>query len=131
MYLDHYLSSEFFVGKDQTLINALVLLFPERFITVWYNDPDTPAHLAKGDGTFLGQCSNEWFYCQFWLSDVNTRVHARFVEIHRLEVENMGLVAAKRHEKVGGYESDYDKRRVEKMVISGRHHLEEPKFQII
>jgi len=72
-YHDHYLSSEIFVGKDQTLINALFLLFPERFITVWYNDPDAPAHLAKGNGSFLGQCSNEWFYYQFWLSNIQTK----------------------------------------------------------
>jgi len=28
------------------------------------------------------------------------RFYARFVDIQRLEVENMGMVAAKRHEKV-------------------------------
>jgi len=81
-YHDHYLSSEFFVGKDQILINALLLLFPERFIAVWYNDPDAPAHLAKGDGSFLGQCSDEWFYYQFWLSNTQTKESMRDLWIY-------------------------------------------------
>ncbi|KAF6761029.1 hypothetical protein DFP72DRAFT_30509 [Ephemerocybe angulata] len=30
-YHDHYLSMGYFVGKDQTFINSILLLFPERF----------------------------------------------------------------------------------------------------
>lgn len=44
------------------------------------------------------------------------RVHAKFVDIQRLEVEDMGLVATKRHEKMRRYENGYDKRRVEKNI---------------
>ncbi|KAJ3513355.1 hypothetical protein NLJ89_g2999 [Agrocybe chaxingu] len=76
-YHDHFLSLEVFVGKDQALINALLMLFPERFLTVWAQDPDAPAHLAlnrpKDKGGFLGQCGTERFYYQFFLSDEKTR----------------------------------------------------------
>lgn len=72
-YHDNYLSFEIFIGKDEALTNALIILFPERFITVWYNDPQAPAHLAlkqtRPDQSFLGQCGSEWFYYQFWLAD--------------------------------------------------------------
>jgi len=73
-----------FVGKEQALINAMALIYPSRFITVWYNDPEAPVHqdLIKGseqstprpvDQSFLGRCSSEWFYYQFFLSDSTTR----------------------------------------------------------
>ena len=78
-YHDHYLSYEFFVGKDQTLINAIFLLYPERLITVWYNDPYIP---AEGEGSRLGQCSNEWFYYQFWLSNIETKESMRDLWIY-------------------------------------------------
>jgi hypothetical protein len=39
-------------GKTRpSLCNAIFLLYPERLITMWYNDPDTPAHFAEGDGS--------------------------------------------------------------------------------
>ena len=41
-------------------------------------------------------------------------VHARFVDIQRHEVENMGVVATKRHQEMQGHEDGYDKRCVEK-----------------
>ncbi|KAJ7075871.1 hypothetical protein B0H15DRAFT_916511 [Mycena belliarum] len=69
-YHDHYLALDIFVGKDQTLINALFLLFPSRFINVWLDDPAAPAHTgrsAQAQGG-LGNCGPEWFYYQFWLS---------------------------------------------------------------
>ncbi|TFY80804.1 hypothetical protein EWM64_g3208, partial [Hericium alpestre] len=34
-YHDAYRARDLFVGKDQTLINALLTLFPSRFATVW------------------------------------------------------------------------------------------------
>ena len=72
-YHDYYLSLEVFIGRNQALINVLLFLFPERFITVWYNDPDAPAHLALNrtlpEQSFLGQCSSERSYYQFWLAD--------------------------------------------------------------
>ncbi|CAA7260350.1 unnamed protein product [Cyclocybe aegerita] len=76
-YHDLFLSLEIFVGKDQALINALLMLFPERFLTVWAQDPDAPAHLSlnrpKDKGGFLGQCGTERFYYQFFLSDNKTQ----------------------------------------------------------
>ncbi|KAF7297844.1 hypothetical protein MKEN_01408300 [Mycena kentingensis (nom. inval.)] len=70
-YHDHYLRRGLFVGKDQTLINAILLLFPSRIISVWLGDPDAPAHvglLPVVDQGALGNCGAEWFYYQFWLA---------------------------------------------------------------
>ncbi|KAJ7855885.1 hypothetical protein B0H14DRAFT_2753725, partial [Mycena olivaceomarginata] len=70
-YHDHYLGLNLFVGKDQTLINAIFLLFPSRVIAVWLDDPEAPAHkgmLHKVDDGALGNCGSEWFYYQFWLA---------------------------------------------------------------
>ncbi|KAJ7758556.1 hypothetical protein DFH07DRAFT_741680 [Mycena maculata] len=69
-YHDHYLHLGQFVGKDQTLINAIFLLFPSRIIAVWLDDPDAPGHKSLPlieDGA-LGNCGAEWFYYQFWLA---------------------------------------------------------------
>ncbi|TFK74768.1 hypothetical protein BDN72DRAFT_759185 [Pluteus cervinus] len=57
-YHDHWLSRPFFVGKDQTIINGLLLLFPSRFMTYIY----------YGEGVGQGKCASSWFYYQFWLS---------------------------------------------------------------
>lgn len=79
-YHDHYLSLGLFVGKDQTLINAIFLLFPERIITVWYGDPNAPARsglIPHFDEGYLGACGSEWFYYQFWLSGRSTREKMR------------------------------------------------------
>ncbi|KAJ7166708.1 hypothetical protein C8R46DRAFT_1271639 [Mycena filopes] len=69
VYHAHYLAHGLFVGKDQTLINALFLLFPERVITVWLDDPAAPqaARPSMGRGA-LGSCGPEWYYYQFWLA---------------------------------------------------------------
>ncbi|KAF9012487.1 hypothetical protein BDQ17DRAFT_1343994 [Cyathus striatus] len=75
-YHDHYLSLSYFVGKDQTIINAILFLYPERFITVWLNDPVAPAHrdlVPYFDAGYLGACGMEWYYYQFWLSDLDTQ----------------------------------------------------------
>ncbi|KAJ3807837.1 hypothetical protein F5876DRAFT_90377 [Lentinula aff. lateritia] len=79
LYHNYYLSQGIFVGKDQTLINALFLLHPSRVITVWVSDPDAPAHqglLSSIEGP-LGSCGDNWYYYQFWLSDVHTRNQMR------------------------------------------------------
>ncbi|KAF8161504.1 hypothetical protein B0H34DRAFT_382450 [Crassisporium funariophilum] len=79
-YHDHYLSKGMFVGKDQTLFNALFFLFSERIVTVWVYDPEAPAHdgmvhaITRG---YLGSCGPEWYYYQFWLSDRKTRDEMR------------------------------------------------------
>ncbi|KAF5355469.1 hypothetical protein D9758_006310 [Tetrapyrgos nigripes] len=75
-YHDHYLSLGMFVGKDQTVFNSIMLLYPSRIITVWLTDPHAPAH--KGlyrsvDAGMLGDCGNPWFYYQFFLAEVSTR----------------------------------------------------------
>ncbi|KAE9408694.1 hypothetical protein BT96DRAFT_873347 [Gymnopus androsaceus JB14] len=75
LYHDHYLSQGIFVGKDQTLINALFLLYPSRVITVWASDPDAPAHkglVTSVEGS-LGSCGDHWYYYEFWLSDLQAR----------------------------------------------------------
>jgi hypothetical protein len=72
-YHDNYLSLNVFIGKDQATANSLLFLFPNRFITVWYNDPIAPAHPQLNRTTdqqnFLGQCHSERVYYQFWLAD--------------------------------------------------------------
>ncbi|KAF8160051.1 hypothetical protein B0H34DRAFT_427668 [Crassisporium funariophilum] len=50
-YHDHWLSQGMFVGKDQTIYNALFFLFSERMITVWVYDPDSPAHSSHEDSS--------------------------------------------------------------------------------
>ena len=93
-YHDKYLSLRVFVGKDQATANALLVLFPDRFITVWYNDPKAPAHLQLNRTTtststttvqesFLGQCNSERFYYQFWLADEETKDKMRDVWIQK------------------------------------------------
>jgi hypothetical protein len=76
-YHDYYASKGLFVGKDQTVFNAILVLFKERIINVWVYDPKAPA--ADKSLRFLywinilGSCGNEWYYYQFWLSDRETR----------------------------------------------------------
>ncbi|KAF8161543.1 hypothetical protein B0H34DRAFT_841050 [Crassisporium funariophilum] len=75
-YHNHYLSLDVFVGNDHSLINALLLLFPSRFITVYPSDPSAPAHLAlvrKPGQAPLGLCGAERFYYQFWLAGGGSR----------------------------------------------------------
>lgn len=84
-YHDYYISKQFFVGKDQTVFNALLILFNERIITVWVYDPKAPAANIGLDfqplkfiyRNFLGSCGPEWYYYQFWLSDRRTREEMR------------------------------------------------------
>jgi len=79
-YHDYYRSLGLFVGKDEALINALFLLFPSRFITVWLDDPLAPAHLELlpliNEGA-LGSCGGEWYYYQWWVASASERTRMR------------------------------------------------------
>jgi hypothetical protein len=80
-YHDYYASKGLFVGKDQTVFNAILVLFNERIISVWVYDLKAPA--ADKSLRFLywinvlGSCGNDWYYYQFWLSDRQTRDEMR------------------------------------------------------
>ncbi|KIY42985.1 hypothetical protein FISHEDRAFT_27645, partial [Fistulina hepatica ATCC 64428] len=65
-YHDYYLAAGMFVGKDQTLINSLFLLFPQRIMVVWLHDDGVPhaGHRLMP----LYRCGADWFYYQFWLA---------------------------------------------------------------
>jgi hypothetical protein len=88
-YHNHYLSLDVFVGKDQTLINALFLLNPKRIISVWLFDPmpqnlpskrspEGAPHKRRGlfgqdNRTPLGLCGSTWYYYQFFLASASER----------------------------------------------------------
>jgi len=79
-YHDAYITQNIFVGKDQTLINALFLLFPQRLMTVWFWDPDAPSHITPPvhhEEGALGACGETWFYYQFWLAGITERALMR------------------------------------------------------
>ena len=85
-YHDYYISKRLFVGKDQTVFNAVLVLFNERIISVWVNDPKAPAADTGFVSQFLkffyqnkvlGSCGAEWYYYQFWLSNRQTRDEMR------------------------------------------------------
>lgn len=76
-YHDHFLTLGFFSGKDSTIYNSLMVLFPSRFITVWVHDPAAVTYsrltsVITGHG-HLGACGEERYYYQWWLSDRDTR----------------------------------------------------------
>jgi len=72
-YHDYYLFEKgLFVGKDQTVFNALFFLFSERFITVWQFDPQAPNYVGLLDWP-LGPCGSSWFYYQFFFASENDR----------------------------------------------------------
>ncbi|KAL0955770.1 hypothetical protein HGRIS_001985 [Hohenbuehelia grisea] len=63
---DKYKAAGFFVGKDQTLINALMFLHPKRFITVWIDQPKpTSGHSVPSTRR---HCGPEWYYYVYVLS---------------------------------------------------------------
>jgi len=90
-YHDHWLEQDIFVGKDQTLINALFLLYPSRFVSVWLSDPVAPAAVSLlSSSSFssynvyhpppkaqlespLGQCLDYWYYYVFFLGSESER----------------------------------------------------------
>lgn len=75
-YLDHYLDrGHESVGNGEALINSLILLHPEQFITVWHGDPASPSAVYNPATSFhdeteliLGECGNPRHYFQFFLS---------------------------------------------------------------
>ena len=66
-YHDHYLSKGIFVGKDQTLINALLLLFPHRFLTLWART--SLEHRLNGMKFEAGMCGPHWYFYEFVLAN--------------------------------------------------------------
>ncbi|KAK7444768.1 hypothetical protein VKT23_015085 [Stygiomarasmius scandens] len=85
-YHNYYLSRSIFVGKDQTLFNAILFLYSHRFITVWLEDPQAPARKGvpegagnHGGGGRLGSCGSEWYYYEFFLTDALTREKMRAI----------------------------------------------------
>ncbi|KAF9234827.1 hypothetical protein BU15DRAFT_65379 [Melanogaster broomeanus] len=74
-YHNEYLSRGIFVGKDQTLINAILLLYPERIGTVWAYDSLTLANSTTGIEMDLrgGRCGNPWYYFEWWLASQSER----------------------------------------------------------
>lgn len=42
-YHDHWIEKGYFVGNDESLTNALLLLYPSRIFGVWPSDPAAPA----------------------------------------------------------------------------------------
>ncbi|TEB38038.1 hypothetical protein FA13DRAFT_718722 [Coprinellus micaceus] len=67
-YHDHFLARGYFVGKDQTIINALLLLFPHRFALQWRRDPRTAARFWPE-----GKCGSEWYYYMHVLASESER----------------------------------------------------------
>ncbi|PPR07462.1 hypothetical protein CVT26_013432 [Gymnopilus dilepis] len=87
-YHNYYLSSGLFVGKDQTLINALLLLFPSRFISVYFADSEAPqrdflTHIPFHDYGYRGACgsSNGWYYYQYFMASPAERARQEEVWI--------------------------------------------------
>ena len=86
-YHDYYVSKRFFVGKDQTVFNSILVLFNDRIITVWVFDQKAPAannrlgfqslKFFQRRSSVLGICGLEWHYYQFWLSNRQTRDEMR------------------------------------------------------
>ncbi|KAI5120807.1 hypothetical protein M0805_003205 [Coniferiporia weirii] len=84
-YHGSYLARHIFVGKDQTLMNSLFMLHPERVITVWYKDPDAPAaahtrpsaSLSGKSSLMLGDCGDPWYYYQFFLASAEEQTASR------------------------------------------------------
>ncbi len=75
-YLNHYLDDGHeSAGKGEALINSLILLHPENFITVWHGDPAAPSAVYNPANSFhndtahvLGDCGNPRRYYQFFLA---------------------------------------------------------------
>ncbi|EJD32439.1 hypothetical protein AURDEDRAFT_178493 [Auricularia subglabra TFB-10046 SS5] len=72
-YFYHYLDAGYFAGKDQTVWNALLMLFPDRFVTVFASDPQTmPGGKNRGQGP--GDCGGWWGYYAYWLAPPHERL---------------------------------------------------------
>ncbi|KAJ3565746.1 hypothetical protein NP233_g7446 [Leucocoprinus birnbaumii] len=84
-YHDYYLEKGYFVGKDQTLINSLFLLFPSRFISVWLSDPATRTGLLHFDEGVQGSCGSSWYYYQFFMASEEERQMMRMKWMRELK----------------------------------------------
>ena len=62
-------------------MNAVLMVHGARVFTVWYADPDAPAHLGmpRAKARMLGECGDAagWFYYQFWLAGGGERERMR------------------------------------------------------
>lgn len=62
------------MGKDQPLINAIMMLNPKRFISVWASDPapqlSSSEHglVKRAESSPLGLCGASWYYYEFFLA---------------------------------------------------------------
>ncbi|KAI0050314.1 hypothetical protein FA95DRAFT_1487575 [Auriscalpium vulgare] len=74
-YHDSYLVRDIFVGNDQTLINALMYLFPAHFVSVRLYDRVAPATkgVPKDASTPLGECGSTWWYYQWYFASAQER----------------------------------------------------------
>ncbi|KZV95185.1 hypothetical protein EXIGLDRAFT_766451 [Exidia glandulosa HHB12029] len=66
-YMRYYLSEGHFIGNDQSIMNALFMLYPERFITVWNRDPRAPSSPGLSHYGGLGYCGDPWYYYISWM----------------------------------------------------------------
>ncbi|KAK0468589.1 hypothetical protein IW261DRAFT_1319328, partial [Armillaria novae-zelandiae] len=67
-YHDDYISQGVFVGDDQTLANALFLLFPSRFLTVDLDVCESYQYLLASplDRQRMYNSWNTWHWWEFW-----------------------------------------------------------------
>ncbi|KAF8632486.1 hypothetical protein AX15_001855 [Amanita polypyramis BW_CC] len=77
-YHDYYISLSCFVGKDQTLFNALFFLFPERFIAMYHGNVP---YIDRGK---YGACGDGWWYYHYWLGNEEGRKKEREVWLSEL-----------------------------------------------
>lgn len=66
------------------MINGLFMLFPARFVTVWYHDDDLRSAdalnpEAQNQLAGRGICASEWYYYHFWLSNSQAQDRLRRV----------------------------------------------------
>jgi len=75
MYHYMWLARSEFVGKDENMINGMLLLYPEHFFSVWLYDRAAPAvkGISPDAATPLGECGSSWWYYQWWLAGTEDR----------------------------------------------------------
>lgn len=86
-YLNHYLDhGHLSVGRGEALINSLLLIHPENFITVWHGDPAAPSSVYNPTDSFrndteliLGDCGSPRRYSQFFLASSAERYANRAI----------------------------------------------------
>jgi hypothetical protein len=61
-YMYYYLEKGLFIGKDQSIMNTLFILYPERFITIWNRDPRAPDSYGQQKiYGGMGYCGDPWY----------------------------------------------------------------------